>query len=71
MAQTPLHVSTGYNRAEIVQFLLDWQGLEKIELEAKNMVAHDHGLIVVLFSMEKLRCTWQQGMGAVMLHGCF
>lgn len=37
MAQTPLHVSAGYNRAEIVQFLLDWQGPGKVELEAKNM----------------------------------
>ena len=38
MAQTPLHVSAGYNRAEIVKFLLDWQGLDRVELEAKNMV---------------------------------
>ncbi|KAK9268544.1 hypothetical protein L1049_000298 [Liquidambar formosana] len=37
MAQTPLHVSAGYNSVEIVKFLLDWQGQEKIELEAKNM----------------------------------
>ncbi|GAV82109.1 AAA domain-containing protein/Ank domain-containing protein/Ank_2 domain-containing protein [Cephalotus follicularis] len=37
MAQTPLHVSAGYNRAEIVKFLLDWQGSENIELEATNM----------------------------------
>ncbi|GER41288.1 ankyrin repeat domain-containing protein [Striga asiatica] len=37
MAQTPLHVSAGYNRIEIVNFLLDWQGPEKVELEAKNM----------------------------------
>lgn len=38
MAQTPLHVSAGYNRAEVVKFLLDWQGPDKVELEAKNMV---------------------------------
>lgn len=38
MAQTPLHVSSGNNRAEIVKFLLDWGGLEKVELEANNMV---------------------------------
>lgn len=38
MAQTPLHVSAGHNRAEIVQFLLDWQGQDRVELEAKNMV---------------------------------
>ena len=40
MAQTPLHVSAGHNRAEIVKFLLDWQGLDKVELEAKNMVGY-------------------------------
>ncbi|EPS61466.1 hypothetical protein M569_13334, partial [Genlisea aurea] len=37
MGQTPLHVSSGYNRYEIVKFLLDWKGAEKVELEAKNM----------------------------------
>ncbi|XP_058085117.1 uncharacterized protein LOC131232711 [Magnolia sinica] len=37
MAQTPLHVAAGYNNVEIVKFLLDWRGPEKIELEAKNM----------------------------------
>lgn len=37
MAQTPLHVSAGYNRSEIVKFLLDWPGVDKAELEAKNM----------------------------------
>lgn len=37
MAQTPLHVSAGYNNIEIVKFLLDWHGPEKVELEAKNM----------------------------------
>ena len=51
MAQTPLRVSTGYNRAEIVQFLLDWQGLEKIELEAKNMVGRFN---VILFLWKKI-----------------
>lgn len=38
MAQTPLHVSAGYNNIEIVKHLLDWRGAEKVELEAKNMV---------------------------------
>ena len=38
MAQTPLHVSAGYNNVEIVKFLLGWQEPEKVELEAKNMV---------------------------------
>ncbi|KAJ4822596.1 hypothetical protein Tsubulata_021925 [Turnera subulata] len=37
MAQTPLHVSAGNNKVEIIKFLLDWQGAEKVELEAKNM----------------------------------
>lgn len=37
MTQTPLHVAAGYNSVEIVKFLLDWRGPEKIELEAKNM----------------------------------
>ncbi|KAF7813835.1 Protein cfxQ like [Senna tora] len=37
MAQTPLHVSAGHNRADIVKFLLNWQGPDKVELEAKNM----------------------------------
>lgn len=38
MAQTPLHVSAGHNRTEIVKFLLGWQGTDKVEMEAKNMV---------------------------------
>ncbi|KAF8407047.1 hypothetical protein HHK36_006172 [Tetracentron sinense] len=37
MVQTPLHVSAGYNNTEIVKFLLNWRGSEKVELEAKNM----------------------------------
>jgi hypothetical protein len=37
MAHTPLHVSAGHNSVEIVKFLLDWRGPEKVELEAKNM----------------------------------
>ncbi|KAK9148821.1 hypothetical protein Scep_007578 [Stephania cephalantha] len=37
MAQTPLHVAAASNNVEVVKFLLDWQGEEKIELEAKNM----------------------------------
>lgn len=38
MAQTPLHVSAGYNNVGIVKLLLDSLGPEKVELEAKNMV---------------------------------
>ncbi|KAK6941515.1 ATPase, AAA-type, core [Dillenia turbinata] len=37
MAQTPLHISSGYNKVEIVKYLLELQGPEKVELEAKNM----------------------------------
>ncbi|KAL6555126.1 hypothetical protein OROGR_006384 [Orobanche gracilis] len=37
MAQTPLHVSAGYNSIEIVKFLLDYRRPEKVESEAKNM----------------------------------
>ncbi|CAN1331303.1 Protein CfxQ homolog, partial [Linum perenne] len=37
MTQTPLHVSAGNNKGEIVKFLLSWKGAEKVELEAKNM----------------------------------
>jgi hypothetical protein len=39
MAHTPLHVSAGNNRTDIVKFLLEWQGPERIEIEAKNMVS--------------------------------
>lgn len=37
MAQTPLHVSAGNNRVEIVKYLLESKGPEKVELEAQNM----------------------------------
>ena len=46
MAQSPLHVSAGYNRADIVKFLLELPGPQKVELEAKNMVSN----VYVLFS---------------------
>lgn len=52
MGQTPLHVSAGYNRAEIVTFLLAWKGPENVELEAKNMVVRYHYLLVVAFYMK-------------------
>lgn len=42
MAQTPLHVSAGYNKAEIVKSLLEWPGNDKVELEAQNMVSKIH-----------------------------
>lgn len=99
MAQTPLHVSAGHNRAEIVKFLLDWQGADKVEMEAKNMVGSRQFFQLKLFleykyikyvksrlqvnclvilksfiylcSTEKLRCTWQQRMGAMKPHNYF
>ncbi|CAA6675694.1 unnamed protein product [Spirodela intermedia] len=37
MVQTPLHVAAGYNNVGIVKFLLNWNGPDKVELEAKNM----------------------------------
>uniref|UniRef100_A0A0D9VEJ3 AAA+ ATPase domain-containing protein n=1 Tax=Leersia perrieri TaxID=77586 RepID=A0A0D9VEJ3_9ORYZ len=37
MSQTPLHVAAGYNNTGIVKFLLDFQGTDTVELEAKNM----------------------------------
>lgn len=49
MAQTPLHVSAGNNRAEIIKFLLDWRGEEKVELEAKNMVKQNMHIVFTSF----------------------
>ncbi|XP_031253096.1 protein CfxQ homolog [Pistacia vera] len=37
MSETPLHISASYDKAEIVKFLLEWEGNDKVELEAKNM----------------------------------
>lgn len=48
MAQTPLHVSSGYNNVEIVKFLLNCEGPEKVELEAKNMVGINCSFLFVL-----------------------
>lgn len=38
MTETPLHKAAANNHVEIMKFLLEWQGEEKAELEAKNMV---------------------------------
>ena len=49
MAQTPLHVSAGHNRTEIVKFLLDWQGADKGVDNCKNpKVGWSNMLLVVL-----------------------
>ncbi|XP_044511192.1 ribulose bisphosphate carboxylase/oxygenase activase, chloroplastic-like [Mangifera indica] len=37
MLETPLHLSAGNNKTEIVKFLLEWKGDDKVDLEAKNM----------------------------------
>ncbi|KAL8209357.1 hypothetical protein R6Q57_006089 [Mikania cordata] len=37
MANTPLHVAASHNRAEVVKFLLNLEGPETVDLEAKNM----------------------------------
>lgn len=50
MGQTPLHVSAGYNRAEIVKFILDWPGPDKVEMEAKNMVRKIYEFLISDFS---------------------
>ena len=38
MTETPLHKAAANNHVEIVKFLLEWQGEEKADVEAKNMV---------------------------------
>ncbi|XP_044460889.1 ribulose bisphosphate carboxylase/oxygenase activase, chloroplastic-like [Mangifera indica] len=37
MLETPLHLSAGTNKTDIVKFLLEWKGDDKVDLEAKNM----------------------------------
>ncbi|KAL5063675.1 hypothetical protein RYX36_025412, partial [Vicia faba] len=38
VTQSRLHVSAGNNRGEISKLLLKWQGPERFEIEARNMV---------------------------------
>lgn len=64
MAQTPLHVSAGYNSIEIVKFLLDWQGPEKVELESKNMYGE-----TPLHMAAKNGCN--EAVGMLLSHGAF
>lgn len=55
MGQTPLHVSAGYNKVEIIKHLLDWPGPEKVELEAKNMVCRGYFIFYLFdFFLNKL-----------------
>lgn len=49
LAQTPLHVAAGNNKVEVVKFLLEFTGPEKIELEAKNMVCCQLASVGTLF----------------------
>ncbi|XP_044462073.1 ribulose bisphosphate carboxylase/oxygenase activase, chloroplastic-like isoform X1 [Mangifera indica] len=37
MLETPLHLSAATNRTDIVKFLLEWKGDDKVDLEARNM----------------------------------
>ncbi|XP_031287625.1 ribulose bisphosphate carboxylase/oxygenase activase, chloroplastic-like [Pistacia vera] len=37
MSGTPLHVSASNNKTEIVKFLLEWKGDDKVDLEVTNM----------------------------------
>ncbi|KAF9615381.1 hypothetical protein IFM89_023032 [Coptis chinensis] len=37
MAQTPLHVAAGYNNVEILKYLFNFSGPDKVHLEATNM----------------------------------
>lgn len=39
MYHTPLHVSAGNGNVDIVKYLLDWPGSDKVELEAMNTVS--------------------------------
>ncbi|XP_035545311.1 poly [ADP-ribose] polymerase tankyrase-2-like [Juglans regia] len=58
MAQMPLHISSGYNRAEIVKFLLDWLGTDhKVELEAKNMNGITPLNLAVWYSLRAEDCS--------------
>ena len=68
MAQTPLHVSSGYNNVEIVKFLLNWQGPEKVELEAKNMVGKMFCFVFCLFII----CGGSRPLvhSLLLIHGC-
>ncbi|KAJ0097235.1 hypothetical protein Patl1_27439 [Pistacia atlantica] len=34
--ETPLHLSASNNKTDIVKFLLEWKGYDKVDLEAKN-----------------------------------
>ncbi|KAJ7973868.1 Protein cfxQ like [Quillaja saponaria] len=58
MVQTPLHVSAGHNRAQIVKSILDWQDQTRLNWKPR-------------LCMEKPLCTWQQRMGVMKLHRCF
>ncbi|EYU27281.1 hypothetical protein MIMGU_mgv1a026001mg [Erythranthe guttata] len=37
MLQTPLHMAASFNRVEIIEYLLDWEGQGIAEMEAKNV----------------------------------
>ncbi|KAH7443538.1 hypothetical protein KP509_02G039400 [Ceratopteris richardii] len=37
MSQTPLHAAAASNNTDVVKLILDWEGPEKADIEAKNM----------------------------------
>lgn len=38
MTEVPLHKAAANNHVEVLKYLLEWNGAEKPELEARNMV---------------------------------
>ncbi|XP_056691381.1 uncharacterized protein [Spinacia oleracea] len=58
MVQTPLRVAAGYNDVEIVEVLLKWMGLEKVEPEARNMSGETplHMAVRRMTAMKLLSC---------------
>ncbi|KAL8494165.1 hypothetical protein ACS0TY_025093 [Phlomoides rotata] len=37
MVQTPLHIAASLDRGEMIKYLVEWTGTEKVEMEAKNV----------------------------------
>lgn len=39
MTEVPLHKAAANNHVDVLKYLLEWNGAEKPELEARNMVS--------------------------------